>query len=457
MAFKRNYLAAVLVALLATQGRCAEFQVNTRTAENQANPAIAMDADGNFVVVWSSYFRSVDRSNDILGQRFDPNCEAVGGEFPVNTETTGNQKEPSVAMDAAGNFVVAWQSEDGNDWDIFARRFDANGAALGEEFVVNSFTDNKQQVPRVAMKPDGDFVIVWESEKLGAEPYARTVAVQLYDANGVAVGGEFEVNLLLQCRYPDVAMDAGGNFAVVWMQDKSTNSIIARLYNADGTPEAMPFDVNSTSFNSITRPSIAMDNNGNFVVTWDGHSQAASMDDIHARWYSSDASMMTKQFCVNTTLGLAQERPRVAMTSQGEFVIAWHSETGTDDNGKDIFAQRFNSSCTPIGRELRLNSYAADDQRYPAAAIAKTGRYVTVWQSDGQDGSGYGIFGTMVTKTCPPDFSGDGFINFPDYCILAEEWLIQSNLLRADLVIDNRVDALDLAAFCQRWLTFCSE
>jgi len=453
---KRDYLTAVLVVLVARAACCADFQVNTRTAENQANPAIAMDADGNFVVVWSSYFRSVDRSNDILGQRFDPSFRSVGSEFPINTTTAGNQKEPSVAMDGMGNFVVAWQSEDGNDWDIFAQRFDANGAALGQEFGVNSFTDNKQRFPRVAISETGSFVIVWESEKLVAEPYAQTVAGQLYDANGLPVLNEFEANLLLQCRYPDVAMDAGGNFAVVWMQDKSTNSIIARLYNADGAP-AMPFDVNSTSFNSITRPSVAMDNSGNFVVTWDAHPRLAGLDDVYARWYKFDGTEKSDQFLVNTTLDGAQQNPRIAMTRQREFAIVWHSKTGTDDNTKDIFAQRFNSFCTPIGRELRLNKYVPDDQKCPAVAISKTEKYIAVWQSDGQDGSGYGIFGTMVSKTCPPDFNGDGFINFPDYCILAEEWLTQSNLFRADLVVDNRVDALDLAEFCRSWLSFCSE
>lgn len=454
---KQDYLTVVLVVLAATAACCAEFQVNTRTSLDQANAAITMDPDGNFVVVWNSRFGTPGRSNDIFGQRFDPNFSPIGDEFQINTETAGNQKEPSAAMDAAGNFVVAWQSEDGNDWDIFAQRFDSNGQRIDDEFRVNSFTDNKQQVPRVGMKPDGDFVIVWESEKLGAEPYERTVAGKLYDANGVAAGGEFEVNLQLQCRYPDVAMDAGGDFAVVWMRDKSTNSIIGRLYNADGTPKAIPFEVSSSGFSSITRPSIAMDNNGNFVVTWDGHSQLAGLDDVYGRWYKFDGTEMSEEFLVNTTLDGAQQNPRIAMTSQREFVIAWHSETGTDDNGKEIFAQRFNSSCTRIGLELLLNSYAADDQKCPAAAISETGKYVTVWQSEGQDGSGYGIFGTMVTKTCPADFSGDGFINFSDYCILAEEWLTQSNLLRADLVVDNRVDARDLAALCQRWLTFCSE
>ena len=84
----------------------AEFQVNTHTVWDQKDAAIAMDSFGNFVVVWSSY-RQDGNSNGIFGQRFDPNCNPIGSEFQIKT-TYGNQTASSVAMNAVGNFVVAW-------------------------------------------------------------------------------------------------------------------------------------------------------------------------------------------------------------------------------------------------------------------------------------------------------------------------------------------------------------
>jgi hypothetical protein len=55
------------------------------------------------------------------------------------------------------------------------------------------------------------------------------------------------------------------------------------------------------------------------------------------------------------------------------------------------------------------------------------------------------------------DFTGDGFVNFHDYCILAQDWLKEGNPLRADLIDDNRIDGQDLAAFCEKWQTACYE
>jgi hypothetical protein len=67
-----------------------------------------MDQGGDFIVVWSSYGQD-GSSNGVFGQLFDPNCSPLGEEFQINTTSSGNQAEPAVAMDAAAGFVVAWQ------------------------------------------------------------------------------------------------------------------------------------------------------------------------------------------------------------------------------------------------------------------------------------------------------------------------------------------------------------
>ena len=55
------------------------------------------------------------------------------------------QVNPAVAMDAAGDFVVAWVSgvfsgpgQDGDSYGVYAQRYGAAGAPLGAEFRVNN-------------------------------------------------------------------------------------------------------------------------------------------------------------------------------------------------------------------------------------------------------------------------------------------------------------------------------
>ena len=73
-----------------------------------------------------------------------------GKEFQVNSFTVGGQGNANVAMDQEGNFVVVWQSfgQDGSLTGIFAKRYDSQGRELppptasrgkgvGNEFQVN--------------------------------------------------------------------------------------------------------------------------------------------------------------------------------------------------------------------------------------------------------------------------------------------------------------------------------
>lgn len=66
----------------------------------------------------------------------------VGSEFHVNTYTTDDQYASSVAADAAGNFVVVWQSfgQDGSGLGVFGQRYDSTGLPVGSEFQVNTAT-----------------------------------------------------------------------------------------------------------------------------------------------------------------------------------------------------------------------------------------------------------------------------------------------------------------------------
>ena len=173
-----------------------EFQVNTYTTGIQGTHhlggSIALDADGDFVVTWSS--NGQDGSGyGVYAQRYNAAGVAQGGEFRVNTTTAGTQNLSTVAMDADGDFVVTWTSVDQDtSTSVYAQRYNAAGVAQGVEFRVNTYTTSDQIISRVAMDADGDFVVTWSS--YGRDGSDGGVYAQRYDAAGVAQGGEFRVN-----------------------------------------------------------------------------------------------------------------------------------------------------------------------------------------------------------------------------------------------------------------------
>src|SRR5262249_17533996 len=150
------------------------------------SPTIAMDASGDFVITWKN--SGQDGSGyGIYARRYSSTGVAAGPEFLVNTYTTGNQAQPAIAVNPAGDFVIAWNStgEDCNGYGIYAQRFQSSGAPAGGEFRVNTITTNLQSAPSLAMDPAGDFVVTWQSNHAGAnyEVYARQ-----FDSAGVAQG-----------------------------------------------------------------------------------------------------------------------------------------------------------------------------------------------------------------------------------------------------------------------------
>ncbi len=157
-----------------------EFQVNTYTTGNQQNSKVATDAAGDYVVVWEDQSGEDGNSYGVFAQLYNAAGVPTGSEFQVNTYTYSFQYAPSVAMDAAGDFVIAWASnyEDGYGNGIYAQRYNAAGVPQGSEFQVNTYTTNTQYVPSVAMDAAGAFVVTWASYGQDGSAWASCAAVQ---------------------------------------------------------------------------------------------------------------------------------------------------------------------------------------------------------------------------------------------------------------------------------------
>ena len=152
-----------------------EFQVNVVAGGNQRFSSIGAEPDGDFVVVWESFDGS---EFGVFARRFNSSGVAQAGQFQINTYTTSNQYRPAVDVDADGDFVVAWTSEgqDGSINGIFARRFNSAGAAVTGEFMINTTTQSVQTVPGVASESNGDFVVVWTMDSGAATSSTRSGA-----------------------------------------------------------------------------------------------------------------------------------------------------------------------------------------------------------------------------------------------------------------------------------------
>ena len=378
-----------------TECRYLEFQVNTWTSGNQLYPSITSLPSGGFVVVWHS--DGQDGSGyGVYGQRFDSNGNKVGSEFQVNTWTTDNQSRPSVASLPSGGFVVVWHSngQDGSSFGVYGQRFDSNGNKVGSEFQVNTWTTSDQLYPSVASLPSGGFVVAWHSKAQDGSGYG--VYGQRFDSNGDKVGSEFQVNTWTtgSQEKPSITSVSNGGFVVAWHsegQDGSGYGVYAQRFDSNGDKLGSEFQVNTWTTDSQSGPSVASLSNGWFVVVWHSRGQDGSSWGVYGQRFDSNGNKVGSEFQVNTWTTDHQERPSVASLPSGGFVVAWSGAGQGDSSG--VYGQRFDSNGNKVGSEFQVNTWTTDWQAWSSVASLPSGGFVVVWQSDWQDGSSTGVYG----------------------------------------------------------------
>ncbi len=138
---------------------------------------------------------------------------------------------------------------------------------------------------------------------------------------------------------------------------------------------------------------------GYFAIAWDGDPNRAADDDVHLRRYDPNGTPQGEQRIVNTNRAGAQQWPQVALNDANELMVVWEHHATDPDPAVEIFARRFQADGQPAGEASQLNVYTQDQQRYPDVAAAANGSFVAVWESNGQDGSGNGIFASLPSLT----------------------------------------------------------
>ncbi|MBZ0101859.1 MAG: right-handed parallel beta-helix repeat-containing protein [Thermoanaerobaculia bacterium] len=390
------------------RGDAAEFQVNVYTTYNQSRPDVAMAPDGSFVVVWQSAgsFEG-DVGQSIQVRRFDRAGQPMGArEWQVNSLTSVFQSHPRVAMDFEGNFVVVWDSTTsvGNDTSfasIQARRFRADGTALDEQqFQVNTYTTDDQTYPDVIVHPEGEFVVVWQSfGSPGDDQSFYSTLARRFAATGEPLDAvEFQVNSYTANSQlaPAVAVLPGGGFVVIWQSDDDGGgfgrSVKVRRFGAEGNPIDPENRVDTLEGLFRYEPAIASDPAGGFVAVWPTLAGSPGGFEYHvnARRYRPDGTPVSQsEQPMSVRTALPRNRPAVGVGPNGDFVVAWQGyHSLPDDEFIGINARRVRHDDSIVeAEELQLNAYTTEAQALPSVAVGPDGDFVVVWQSWGSWGS----------------------------------------------------------------------
>ncbi|MCP3368295.1 Ig-like domain-containing protein [Bradyrhizobium cajani] len=389
-----------------------EFQVNSQTAGSQWYPSVTGLANGGFVVTWQDGLAGSNSGSGTLGdasgsavkaQVYAADGSKVGGEFLVNTQTNGSQATPVVTSLSNGGFVVSWQDQNSTNGDIKAQIYGANGAPVGGEFTINSVTANNQNTPAITGLPNGGFVVAWTNQGT----VAPDIKAQVYDANGAKVGSEFLVNSAsanFDQERASIATLSNGDFVVTWNDFRTGDwQVRGQVFHptASGASKVgSEFTVDTAFYNSRVVAGVTGLANGNFVISFEDTS-----GEVRAQVFTAAGVKVGSEFQVNTQTSGNQGFSSITALTSGAFVVTWSDEGTGDGNGPAIKAQVYDAAGNKIGGEYIVNSQITSNQLYPTVAALANGGFVISWQDFSQtlgDKSSYGITAQIFNLSNAP-------------------------------------------------------
>ncbi|PTS84480.1 hypothetical protein DBR17_07975 [Sphingomonas sp. HMWF008] len=137
-----------------------EFIVNATTAgAGSVESSVTTLSNGNFAVAW------YDGGSHHI-RIFTATGLALGAELTVQAAYSGTQVGPALAALSNGGLVLAWTTSDaptsdGSGRAIYVQAFDANAQAVSGPLLVNTQTNGDQIQPSVVALDNGAFSVTW--------------------------------------------------------------------------------------------------------------------------------------------------------------------------------------------------------------------------------------------------------------------------------------------------------
>lgn len=417
----------------------ADQLVNTTTLGSQNNPAVAMDKNGNFIVVWDDNNNGgIGANYDVWIQAYDNTGTKIGSAVRVSTVAEANLTipYPDVSLNfntpdsGSSKLVVVYNySTDGTNIDVrkvdLTVNFNVPGAPVISAAAanINTYTTDVQSNPRVAMNTNSEYIVTWWGKGPGFTD-SNNIWYRSYDSTHASLEAtETKVNssTLTTATYQTIAADkrprtindsSVRSFFIAYQGTSAEDSsgIFGRQITCsdpDATNgsdsdlicslKAVEIKVNTTT-SASQFPDIAADYSGNFTVTWETTgAQDGSGKGIYAQNYkytgtgetsSGQLARYSSEFKVNTATTGDQYQPAIGMELDGSYIIAYLSTGGSTT----LIFQKYVSYLYKADRETLANSADLTTQSQVRVAIAPNGNYAAVWKQNSPQGIYYTLW-----------------------------------------------------------------
>ncbi|MCU0280461.1 MAG: hypothetical protein MUE66_01220 [Acidimicrobiia bacterium] len=315
------------------------------------SPAVAWNTTRNeYLVVWQDYRNQLTSGSDIYGRRVNAAGVPQGADFRISgSGATGNESTPAIAWNSVRNqYLVVWADDRAWTSAVHGRRLRADGARLGEDFLIPASAWHHALAPAVVYNATrNEYFVVWEDWRNVFDIYGRRVR-----ASGSPVGTDLRISAAgAEAFNPALAWDGVNNrYLVVWEDSRDEAGRGLDVYGARANGKATAVGIERRYSGS-----------------------GAVKDDVDAAVAFSAAS--------------------------NRYLVVWEDHRNFAQNETEIFGRRVAASGIASGDNFRVSDAGATiDKEGPALAWNDDAdQYLAVW-GDNRDFATtfWDIYGRLV-------------------------------------------------------------
>ncbi len=313
----------------------------------QTDALIIPDGSGGSIVAWQDARGS---TSDIYAQKLGmfPLIQWAGNGVTICTGQSGLILGGMIS-DGAGGAIITWQDKRDFYNGIFAQRIASNGTVSWTANGVEVCSEvNHQQAPALAPDGSGGAIIAWEDDRndnydIYAQRLNASGAAQ-WTAGGIPICDSGQNQTAVQ-----VVEDGSGGAVFAWSDRRSfvDNDIYAQRVNASGAPQ---WTAGGTPVGAWMQDQsncqLVHIGSGETIVTWLDNRNGATTDIYTQKLNGSGAGQWAYAGIVVCTATGNQDNVRIVTNGVGGAFIAWDDERNGTSN-VDIYAQNVGSGGTP--------------------------------------------------------------------------------------------------------------
>lgn len=272
-------------------------------------PAVAVDSAGNAVVAWHEWLGSYDRV-------YARTLSAAGTRGSVLSVSAANFDSgwPKVAYDAAGTATIAYSESDGTYYVAKARRMTAGVLGAVSALSVGSYSANNLDL---AVEDDGDAIVAWD-KLVGTD---NVVQSRPLTAAGGLGAVQTVSNFGVDSYYPELGIDEDGDAVYAWLfTDNGNYQVQARTRTAAGTLGGVL--TLSQPGRPAGAPDVAVAANGTAAFAWN---RTDSLGDGTIKYRKLYSTGVLSDVAALTDTGDA-ENPHVGISDGASAVFAWEND-----------------------------------------------------------------------------------------------------------------------------------